>query len=95
MLAFTPGTAAIGGITLGVAALGKYALTGRILGISGILRPLTQGDFSTWRLTFLSGLATASVAAAAVAPHAFQVLPPTFTVSGSTAYIHKIVITLA
>jgi hypothetical protein len=37
-LSFTPAAALLGGITLGIAAVGKLALTGRIMGISGIVR---------------------------------------------------------
>ena len=38
---FTPETAVIGGLVLGMTAVAKYALTGRILGMSGILRCAT------------------------------------------------------
>jgi hypothetical protein len=37
-LSFTPAAALLGGLTLGIAAVGKLALTGRIMGISGIVR---------------------------------------------------------
>lgn len=37
-LQFTPVQALLGGLTLGVAAAGKLALTGRILGISGAFK---------------------------------------------------------
>ncbi len=37
-LQFTPVPAAVGGMVLGIAALGRLAITGRILGISGIVR---------------------------------------------------------
>lgn len=79
-LAFTPGTAAIGGLILGSATLGRFALTGRILGISGILRGGLMGDLSAWRLTFLTGLASAGLLAAGMVPQAFEVLPESYSV---------------
>lgn len=79
-LHFTPVSAAVGGLILGAATLGRFALTGRILGISGILRGGLSGDFSSWRVSFISGLASAGIMAARVVPHAFEALPSTFSV---------------
>lgn len=81
-LSFTPLRSALGGMILGAATLGRFALTGRILGISGILRGALTGDLSSWRLTFLSGLASAGLMAARMVPHAFETLPATYTVGG-------------
>ena len=56
--AFTPGTALIGGLLIGIAAALLVLLNGRIAGISGIvgglLRP-SRGDFA-WRVAFLGGM---------------------------------------
>ncbi|OZB13565.1 MAG: YeeE/YedE [Marinobacter sp. 34-60-7] len=55
---FTPFSALIGGILIGLAAASFVLLNGRIAGISGILGGLlipTQGD-RAWRIAFLAGL---------------------------------------
>lgn len=39
---FTPITALVGGLTLGIAAVAKFAITGRVLGISGALKGFVQ-----------------------------------------------------
>ena len=60
-LAFTPGPAFLGGMSLGVAAALYVILHGRILGISGIVSGLLTpkaGD-TNWRLTILLGLLSA------------------------------------
>ncbi|GJJ01568.1 membrane protein [Duganella rhizosphaerae] len=57
-LNFTPWSALLGGVLIGVAAALLILLNGRIAGISGIigglLRPV-QGDI-LWRVTFVAGL---------------------------------------
>lgn len=55
---FTPVSAAIGGILIGLAAASFVLLNGRIAGISGILGGLlvpVKGDRG-WRVAFLAGL---------------------------------------
>jgi len=67
---FTPLASLLGGIMLGVAAVGFILLNGRILGISGILGGLLvprSGDTS-WRLSFLSGLLVAPITMSLLAP---------------------------
>ncbi|MDC8760915.1 YeeE/YedE family protein [Janthinobacterium fluminis] len=70
--AFTPWSALLGGVLIGVAAAMLVLLNGRIAGISGIvgglLRP-ARGDIG-WRLAFLAGLIGAPLAYAL-----FQALP--------------------
>lgn len=78
---FTPVTALVGGLTLGVAAVGKFAITGRVLGISGALKGFVQGTVTAWRVWFTAGMVGGSLVAAAITPGAFDVLPATFTVS--------------
>lgn len=58
--AFTPGPAIAGGIILGIAAALYVLFNGRILGISGIIGGLLQGQKSDWlwRLSFILGLLT-------------------------------------
>ncbi|MBA4216850.1 MAG: YeeE/YedE family protein [Proteobacteria bacterium] len=59
--AFTPGTALLGGVVIGIAAAVLVLGAGRIAGISGIvgglLRP-APGE-RAWRLAFVMGLAAA------------------------------------
>lgn len=62
---FTPGSAAVGGVLIGLSAVLFMALNGRIAGISGIvagaLTPAT-GDWA-WRAAFILGLFAAPFAA--------------------------------
>lgn len=63
---FTPGTALIGGLIIGLAAAVLVLGNGRIAGISGIVGGLLQrprGDMD-WRIAFLVGLIGAPVIAA-------------------------------
>ena len=56
--AFTPWTALVGGVLIGIAAALFALLNGRIAGISGIVGGLfrhTRGDIA-WRAAFLAGL---------------------------------------
>ena len=58
---FTPWTALLGGLLLGVAASAFILVNGRILGISGILGGLLRprrGDIA-WRIAFLMGMLVA------------------------------------
>jgi len=67
--AFTPWSAGIGGVVIGIAAALLVLVNGRVAGISGIvggmLRP-RAGDFA-WRLAFVAGLLLAPLAYASVA----------------------------
>ena len=59
--AFTPGSALVGGILIGIAAAMFLLLNGRVAGISGILGGLlkpTPGDIG-WRAAFVAGLIAA------------------------------------
>lgn len=61
---FTPVSAAIGGVLIGLAAIALMGLNGRIMGISGIMGQLfrpTRGD-TAWRAAFVVGLVLAPVA---------------------------------
>jgi len=67
---FTPWTSLGGGILLGIASAMFVLLSGRILGISGILGGLLAprlGDIG-WRLAFLLGMGAAPLVFAAVMP---------------------------
>ena len=60
---FTPWTALIGGMLIGLAAAMFALLNGRVAGISGVLGGLfkpTRGDIG-WRLAFIGGLVGASL----------------------------------
>ena len=69
-LNFTPGTALIGGMLIGLASAIFILFNGRIAGISGIvgglLRP-SKGDMA-WRIAFVAGLIGAPLAYSMVAP---------------------------
>jgi uncharacterized membrane protein YedE/YeeE len=73
---FTPCEALVGGLVLGVATVGKLALTGRVLGVSGAVRGLARGDWSGWRVAFVAGLAIGGAVAAGVAPGSAAFWPP-------------------
>jgi uncharacterized membrane protein YedE/YeeE len=74
--AFTPWSAAIGGVVIGLATALLVLVNGRIAGISGILggmlRP-TAGEFG-WRLAFTAGLIAAPLA------YTLGGIPPTITI---------------
>lgn len=55
---FTPGTALLGGLLIGLAAAALLLVNGRILGVSGIAGGLLQprAADSGWRLAFVAGL---------------------------------------
>jgi uncharacterized membrane protein YedE/YeeE len=65
---FTPLTATLGGLLLGVAASLLFVANGRILGISGIVGqiPITTGSDRSWRRVFLAGLLTGGAVLALV-----------------------------
>jgi uncharacterized membrane protein YedE/YeeE len=69
MVEFTPVSATVGGLTIGLAAGLLLLLRGRVAGISGILgsalaQPLGEGG---WRLAFLVGLPIGAAAVSLVA----------------------------
>ena len=84
---FTPGSAAIGGVIIGIAAAMLAFVNGRIAGISGIVGGLFRpapGDVS-WRLAFVAGLIAAPLLCAAVAklpPVVIEASYPTLVVAG-------------
>jgi len=67
---FTPISALIGGLLIGVATAALILMNGRIAGISGILGSLLtpkKGDIA-WRIAFLSGLILSSIVYAIIQP---------------------------
>lgn len=67
---FTPVSAAVGGILIGLASGILWLANGRIAGVSGILGNLFQvrdGQFP-WRLAFLIGLPIGAVAGLGIGP---------------------------
>lgn len=76
-VAFTPGTALLGGVLIGVAATLLWAVNGRTAGVSGILggvlRPV-RGEVG-WQLAFVLGLLLVGAGARAVAPSAIGTAP--------------------
>lgn len=71
---FTPIASTLGGILIGLSAVGLLLFNGKIAGISGItgtlLDPPQPGDRG-WRVAFLAGLLTAGLVGAIVVPAAF------------------------
>ena len=59
--AFTPYSALLGGLMIGVSAVMLILLTGRVAGISGILDGLIkpQSNETLWRFTFVLGMVAA------------------------------------
>lgn len=84
---FTPWTSLAGGLVLGLASAAFILLSGRILGISGILGGLMRpvpGD-TGWRLAFVAGLLVAPLAWSLLAePVAarFEAGPATLVIAG-------------
>ena len=68
MANFTPISAAIGGLLIGLSAVLLMLLTGRIAGISGIFGGLLnwRGEDKGWRVAFIVGLILAPVIAGAI-----------------------------
>jgi len=67
--AFTPGSALVGGMLIGVAAAMFALLNGRIAGISGIVGGLLQRAADrAWRIAFVLGLMVAPLAWRTIAP---------------------------
>ena len=66
MTNFTPVSAAIGGVLIGLSAVLLMLFTGRIAGISGIFGGLINPQTSdrAWRVAFIAGLIAAPVIAA-------------------------------
>ena len=65
MANFTPVSAAIGGVLIGLSAVLLMLLTGRIAGISGIFAGLLniRSEDRSWRVAFLAGMISVPVIA--------------------------------
>jgi uncharacterized membrane protein YedE/YeeE len=65
---FTPGTATLGGLLIGAAAVLLLLANGRIAGISGILGGALSGagDERRWRIAFVLGLPLGALAVGAL-----------------------------
>ncbi|GAB5388104.1 MAG: YeeE/YedE family protein [Alphaproteobacteria bacterium] len=73
MESFTPVSALMGGILIGLAAVLLMAVHGRIVGISGIVASAINGDDASqrgWQIAFLIGLMLGSFALWLVQGHA-------------------------
>ncbi len=82
---FTPFTAAIGGILIGVSATLLWAFNGRTAGIStisGRIIPIHRGDV-WWRLAFLVGLPIGASLGVAYGPALFAEIPAQNPVIGT------------
>lgn len=81
---FTPVSALIGGVMIGLAAVMLLLANGRIAGVSGILGGLLtrQPGEIGWRLAFVLGLVAGPLLYAGLAGG-----PPTITVTSSTALL--------
>ena len=74
MTTFTPVSALIGGLLIGLAAVLLLALNGRIAGISGILNGALagRGGDLAWRVAFLGGLVGGGGLYWHFTPHTFE-----------------------
>jgi uncharacterized membrane protein YedE/YeeE len=74
MEGFTPVSALIGGVLIGVSAAAMLIVSGRIAGISGIVGGLFRREpgEAGWRLAFLVGLLFGGIVTRAVYPAAFD-----------------------
>jgi uncharacterized membrane protein YedE/YeeE len=81
---FTPWSALIGGVIIGLAAAMLALFNGRVAGISGIVGGLLRPSFPdlTWRAAFVAGLVIAPMLYAMVAT-----LPPIVIESGYTVIV--------
>lgn len=88
MMNFTPGTALLGGLLLGISALLLLLVQGRIAGISGILAGVMVSftDVSGWRWLFILGLGSGGAIGFWLfdlpAPDLSQITWPWFLVAG-------------
>lgn len=80
ILHFTPQHALMGGALIGIATVGKLLLTGRVLGVSGAMKGIVNGEAGAWRPTFLTGMLVGGVLLSIMLPTAFETLPATFSV---------------
>lgn len=64
-----------GGLSLGVLALTKLVVSGRILGISGAVKGIVNGDSSAWRYLFLAGLLAGGVSLGVLFPAVLEAMP--------------------
>lgn len=80
MANFTPVSAAIGGVLIGLSAVLLMFSTGRTAGISGIFGGLLnmQGDDKGWRIAFIAGLILAPMIAGLVG---YGMAPPSLPAS--------------
>jgi uncharacterized membrane protein YedE/YeeE len=87
---FTPLSAAIGGILIGLAATLLWAVDGRTAGISNIAGgfvPFRRGE-NLWRILFLIGLPIGALIGYAAGPHLFSEVPDSLPViEGSPALL--------
>ena len=84
---FTPVSAAIGGVLIGISATMLWLANGRIAGISGIVGGLwkARSDDITWRVVFLIGLIAAPLVygwATGSLPRISISVPPLIVIAG-------------
>ena len=84
---FTPGSAAIGGVLIGIAVAMFAFVNGRIAGVSGIVGGLLRPAPSdiVWRIAFVAGLIAAPIVyaiSAALPPVIIEAGYPTLVVAG-------------
>jgi len=78
---FTPWASLIGGLLIGLAAVGLALLNGRIAGISGIVAGLLKPEKGEWpwRLAFLIGLLASTLLVLFIARPTIRIEADTFT----------------
>ncbi len=97
MTAFTPLSATIGGVLIGVSAGLLWLTNGRTAGVSGIfggVMPLRRGD-SDWRVAFLIALPIGAILGAWVGPLLLEEIsdaPPQFTLGPLAAVVAGVLV---
>mmetsp|Transcript_43131 Transcript_43131/g.129510 ORF Transcript_43131/g.129510 Transcript_43131/m.129510 type:complete len:512 (-) Transcript_43131:903-2438(-) len=82
---FTPGTALLGGLVIGLSVAMQLVLLGRVLGVSGAVKGIVQGSPGGWRPAFIAGMAIAAVPLAYMLPSNFMFLPDSYTFTRAAA----------
>ena len=71
-----------GGLSMGTLALTTLVVSGRILGISGAVKGIVNGDSSVWRYFFVAGLLAGGVVLGILSPSLIESIPKAMVPAG-------------